>query len=126
MRCDGVGRTNVAKVNHCLASLQTAKGKTHTFLFHYLSLIAEHMMWNIIFISFGQLSWLCPLPVSLLWDLETGKEKALMLCKHCSAIAKTWVCYKYCFNHKSRKDHTGCNDKKFHPITVCVENRDKK
>jgi len=66
-----VGRTNVAKVNHCLASLQTAKGKTHTFLFHYLSLIAKHMMWNIIFISFGQLSWLCPLPVSLLWDLET-------------------------------------------------------
>lgn len=106
---DGEGRTNIAKtthhapkVNHCLARLQTAKDKTRTFLFHYLSFILEHMMWNIIFISFGQLSWLCslpascPFPASLLWDVETEKEKALVLCKHRSAIAKTLVCYKHC------------------------------
>lgn len=96
--------------------------------------VAEHVLVrNNTFISssllprLSLLSTFCPTPSYLLrMEAKWEKEKALMLCKHCSAIAKTWVCYKYCFNHKSRKDHTGCNDKKFHPITVCVENRDKK
>jgi len=34
-----------------------------------------------------------------------GKEKALMLCKHCSATAKTLVCYQHCSSHKSKTQH---------------------
>ena len=26
------------------------------------------------------------------------------LCKHCSAITKTWVCYQHCFCHKSKTE----------------------
>lgn len=36
-------------------------------------------------------------------------EKASTLCKHCSARAKTLVCYRHCFSHKSESwHHTGC------------------
>lgn len=37
---------------------------------------------------------------------QTNKQKsALMLCKHCSARAKTAVCYQYCISDKSKTQH---------------------
>lgn len=39
-------------------------------------------------------------------------EKALMLFKQCSAIAKTSVFYEYCFQHKSRtQTHANCYER---------------
>ena len=86
-----------------------------------LTFIAEHSItwvWSIPLVSLCQLSWLCP-PSSLLTPrlfagegkAEWEKEKALMLCKHCSAIAKTLMCYQQGFNHKSRRQHhAGCRE----------------
>ena len=39
-------------------------------------------------------------PQSVHWGKQI--EKALMLCKHCSAKARTLVCYQYCFGQKSK------------------------
>lgn len=65
--------------------------------------------WNILLASLGQISWLCLLlisrpPFSQLTGLgaESEKEKALMLCNHCSAMAKTLLCYQPWFSHKSK------------------------
>lgn len=33
------------------------------------------------------------------------KGKAMMLCKHCSVIAKTLIWYQHCFSHKSKTKH---------------------
>lgn len=61
-----------------------------------------HMAQNIHLISWGQLSQLCPYstscsPPSYLLGAQSGKKKsALTLCVHCSAIAKTSVCYQHC------------------------------
>jgi len=60
---------------------------------------------------FGQLGSAAlsvPLPsfwgtLSLLAGRAAGEaEKALKLCKHCSAIAKTPLCYQHCFRHKPK------------------------
>lgn len=73
--------------------------------------IAEH---NIIWHGMEIPVWLVPViclivpPPNLLcipqslWgvDTEWDTEKALMLCRHCSARAKTFVCYQHCFGHK--------------------------
>lgn len=44
-------------------------------------------------------------------------EEALMLCRHCSAISKTWVCHQHGFGHKSSiQHHKGCYEEgQFHP-----------
>ena len=34
-----------------------------------------------------------------------GRDKALMLYKHCSAIAKTFLYYQHCFSHKCKTQH---------------------
>ena len=66
------------------------------------------MVWNTPWVSRGQLSRLCPLPApcappSLLAGGVGGEAtKSLALCKHCSAIAKTSLCYQHCFQHKSK------------------------
>lgn len=40
-----------------------------------------------------------------------GAEKTMLQCKHCSAAAKTWVCYCHCFPHKSKTQHyIGCHE----------------
>lgn len=50
----------------------------------------------------------CPLPTacvrpkSVHWRAEGEAGKALMLCKHPAATAKTWACYQHCFCHKSK------------------------
>lgn len=62
----------------------------------------------------GQLSWLC-----LLSNLLNPKppwwkgEETLMLCKQCSAIAKTLKCYQYHFNHKCNS--RCCEESQLHP-----------
>ena len=68
-------------------------------------------------VSWGQLSWLCPLPAScpppayLLGGAAWEKDKALTLWAHCSAIAKTLVCHQQCFSHKSKAQYlTGCSE----------------
>lgn len=43
-------------------------------------------------------------------ELET--EKSLVLWKHCSATAKTWMCYLHCFGHKSKPQHCAAYLKK--------------
>lgn len=48
---------------------------------------------------------LLPAPACSLGKAERGKEKATMLCKHCSAIAKTSVRYPHSFSHKSETQH---------------------
>lgn len=53
-----------------------------------------HTSWNIPLVSGCQLCWLCTFPVSCalpaysLWGVQSGKEKALVLCTDCSATAK--------------------------------------
>lgn len=40
---------------------------------------------------------------------DWGREKALAVCKHCSAIGKTWVSYQCSSRHKSKTHHhMGC------------------
>jgi len=41
-------------------------------------------------------------PSLLAGGVVRGAGKALTLCKHCSAIAKTPLCYQCCFQHKSK------------------------
>lgn len=62
--------------------------------------------------SSGHLSWLCAFPTfcappANLLGYRVGKEKSLMPDKHCSAIAKTLVCYQCCFSHKSKWQQYG-------------------
>ena len=65
-------------------------------------------VWNVPLVSWGQLSWLCPIPTLAhlqptgLWGKEWFGQKALMLCRNCSAIAKTLVCYHHCSSHKCK------------------------
>ena len=79
--------------------------------------------------SLGQQSWLCPNPVSCpspaysLWGKERTeweKEKAWVLCEHCSGTAKTLVSYQHCFSHKSKvQPHTGCYEESWlHPSQI--------
>ena len=48
---------------------------------------------------------LLPMPSVLTGAAEWETEKTLMLCKHCSAVAKTLVGYQYCFGYKSKTQH---------------------
>ena len=62
-----------------------------------------HMVWNIPLVSWGQLSRLCPLPASCAPPASSlvgwGEEqKRPWLCKHCSAVTKTSLCYQHCFS----------------------------
>jgi len=75
------------------------------------------MVWDVTLFSLGQLSWLCPLPVScplpdyLFAGDDCAGEKTMMLYKHWSVIAKTLVCSQCCSSNKSRtQHHTYCYD----------------
>lgn len=82
--------------------------------FHFYCWAWHHVVWVTSLVSWGQLCWLCPLPVSCAPPAcslgeESEKQKVLMLRKHPSAIAKTSVCY-CCFSHKFKiQHHTGCS-----------------
>jgi len=39
---------------------------------------------------------------SLLAEVQSEKQMALRLYQHCSALAKTLVCYQHCFHQKSK------------------------
>lgn len=81
------------------------------------------MLWDIHLVNRGHLSQLhllascSPPELSLRWQSE--KEKALMLCKDCSLIAKTLVCYQHWFGHLLKMQHCWTTMKKmsqiFHP-----------
>lgn len=48
-------------------------------------------------------------PQPTFWGDSGMKDKALMLCKYCSVIAKILVCFQQCFHHKSKtQHHMGC------------------
>lgn len=52
----------------------------------------------------------CPPPASSLWG-QCEKEKAFMLCKHCTATAETRGCYQHCFSHRSTtQQRTSCRE----------------
>lgn len=65
-----------------------------------------HMVWNILSVSCSHLSWLCTHPnlwctCSLLTSMTIQKaEKAMALCKPCSAI--TYLYYQLSAQHKSK------------------------
>lgn len=70
---------------------------------------AEHdATWYGSLVRWDQLSRLCPLPDSrvptacLLLGWWEKQKKALMLCKHFSAITKTSLCFQHVFQHKSK------------------------
>lgn len=69
--------------------------------------------WNISLVSLGQLSWLgallrsCPPWVYCLGG-QSRNEKALKLCKDCSAMAKILLCNQHCFSHNFEKQHCMC------------------
>lgn len=57
-------------------------------------------------------------PVYLL-EGQGEKQNALILCKHCSAIAETLVCYQHWFGHKSKTWHyRGCCEEKLSPCQL--------
>lgn len=63
-----------------------------------------HMEWDIPRVTWGQLSCPCPLsqllvhPQPTRWWVGWDAEKALMLCKHCSATVRTSLCYQHCLS----------------------------
>lgn len=72
-----------------------------------------------------------PTPSLLTGRMVWRAEKASMLCKHCSAIAKTSVCYWHCFGQDSEHTTTiGLSMKKINSIptlmniesTICTIN----
>lgn len=43
------------------------------------------------------------------WETDWDENQGLMLCNHCSATAKTVMCYQHCFSHKFKmQPHMGC------------------
>lgn len=61
-----------------------------------------HMIWDIPAVIWDQLSWLCSFPnpwaLPIFWLVGWGAEKALTLCKCCSAVAKTSLYYYHHFS----------------------------
>lgn len=64
------------------------------------------MVWNMLWVSLGQLSWFCPLPAPggpsspLVGRAAWKAETSLSLCKRCSTTTKTLVCYHPHFHQK--------------------------
>lgn len=60
-------------------------------------------------------------------SLVAEKQTALILCKHCPAIAKTLMCYQCCFSHKSKticaavKKVNSIPTKPSNPLVLCCE-----
>lgn len=76
------------------------------------------MAWNIPAGQFVPVVQVVPPPSFLpTGGAEQEKEKALTLCKRCSATARTQVCYRHCFSHKPKTWHlTGCSEENYlHP-----------
>ena len=75
-------------------------------LLHMLSMMSY--VRNILLVSWGQLSQLCPRPnflriLSLLFGgVMWETEQALNLCKYCSTTKKTSLCYQRCFQQESK------------------------
>lgn len=68
----------------------------------------QDAMWNRIPLPSVGVSQLCPLPVPmhLLAAGVVGEaERALTLCKHCSAVTKTLVRHQHCWGRKSKTWH---------------------
>lgn len=62
--------------------------------------------------ALGQLSSRASSQTPCLLGAEWGREKALMLHKHWSAVAETLVHYQHLFGHKSKTQHyAGCHEK---------------
>lgn len=84
--------------------------------------MCHYVVWNISFVSSGQLCQMCSLPPAYSQGWEEGgwegadqeeqkPEKALMLYQHCSAIAKALLCYQGCLGHKCQTlHHTSCSE----------------
>lgn len=109
--------TSLQQADQCPASLRaldTLERLPLSFIVEH-GFIAEHYFISYeLLVSLGQL---CPLPASFgpsvnLLGAERRMEKSLMLCKCCSAIGKTYVCYQHNFSHKSKtQHHTSCCEK---------------
>lgn len=102
--------------NSCLGSQEKIlpkKPKPLKYSFLYLRFCCPAWCYtsqNIPLVSLGQLSQPCSLPAShLLWahsQQEQSREhrhKASILCKRCSATAKTPMCCQHSFSHKSKQ-----------------------
>ena len=71
----------------------------------------HYMAWNISSVRLRHLPGCVPsqtLAYALIYSLggQWETEKALMLFKHCSAIAEILVCCQHCCSHKSKKPRT--------------------
>lgn len=62
------------------------------------------MVWDIFLVSLDQLSQLCLLPVYSLRG-KSKEQKELMLCKQCSASAKSSLYYQQFLGHQSKTQH---------------------
>lgn len=86
----------------------------------------EHIcIWNNPMVNWSQMSWLCALPNSHPPGMVWEAEKSLMLCKHCSEIVKTLVCYHHCSSTNPKQPHRShCEEnqqpKPAHPADTAV------
>lgn len=65
---------------------------------------------------YGMEYFFAPLRSAVRGGVAWETEKALVLCKHSSAVINTPVCYQHCFGHKSKTQHpTDCYEKKIMP-----------
>lgn len=62
------------------------------------------MVWNILLANLGQLDWLCPLPGSCLLPSPLVGE-GMSERQHCSAVAKTLVCYQHPSSYQCKAQH---------------------
>ena len=80
---------------------------------HWVFVPHYDVIWSLV--SWGQLSWLCPLPNSCpppAYSLgERGRnEKALALCKPCSATVTIFTHYQHGFSYKC---NMGCSEESY-------------
>lgn len=68
-----------------------------------------HMVWNIPLASLGQLFWFCLLPAPWITTpscQDNMRSWNIFGCvQHCSAAAKTSLCYQHCSFHKAKSSH---------------------